>query len=387
MTAVAFPFVDVTIDTTGLTPTARRSPGVVAVVGASDQGAAPANVPQPISSASTAASAFAGVDDDGDFVSTPLYRSLTLALAQNPRPSKVYGVKVAGNDYAAALRALEAADDVTFVALAEVTTVGNPDPPTHLRALLAHCEQMSQQGQRRIAVAMIDPSLPKAATHSEYVTEAVESVSALGSDAGRMVMVAARGVDGDAATAAMSAIAGHAPHVSPVLKQVRGISIPLESQYAPEEITSLSAAGVIPIIDPTLIVGDSLHLAEGRCFGASADLGYVDTVRVLDDIEFRLRAGLISSVGSARITLAGLTRIVTRISGILGVLVRAGVITKYSVTIPVLEILRAPQSTWTSTDANLVRTARENREVDVYVSVTYGPAVHRLKITLHPRFL
>ena len=40
-------------------------------------------------------------------------------MLQDPKPSKIYGVRVGGDDYAAALASLEAADDVTFVSLAE----------------------------------------------------------------------------------------------------------------------------------------------------------------------------------------------------------------------------------------------------------------------------
>ena len=46
-------------------------------------------------------------------------------LAQDPRPSKVYGVRTATNDdYAAALEGLDAADDVTWVCLASETRSG-----------------------------------------------------------------------------------------------------------------------------------------------------------------------------------------------------------------------------------------------------------------------
>ena len=43
--AAAFPFIEVSIDTSALQPTAQRSPGVIAVVGASTAGDAAANVP------------------------------------------------------------------------------------------------------------------------------------------------------------------------------------------------------------------------------------------------------------------------------------------------------------------------------------------------------
>ncbi|GAA4878602.1 hypothetical protein [Actinomycetospora straminea] len=389
MPTAAFPFVEVQIDTSGLQPTAQRAPGVLAVVGESAAGSAAANVPLRIDTAAQAAELFASVDADGVVTPSPLYRSLNTALLQDPRPSTIYGVKVDAGQYGAGLAALEAADDVTFVCLAEVTDVGTPAaenppaPPTDLHALKAHCEQMSAAGQKRIGVAMIDPTTAKTPTYVQAVVGAVDS---LRSDTSRMIMIAARGGTGDAAVASAAAIAGLEPHISTVLKRVRGVTMPVESQYAPGEIIGLSDANIIPIIDPALVVGESLHLAEGRCFTTDASLLYVDIVRVLDDIDFRLKAGLIGLVGSARITLAGLSRVVTRAAGILGPLVRSSVIADYTVTIPVLAILRIPESSWTPSDAAIVATARANREVDMFVTVTYGPAVHRLKVTLSPRF-
>jgi hypothetical protein len=126
MPTAAFPFVEVRIDTSGLQPTAQRSPGVIAIVGASTSGSAAANLPLTVDNATQAAQLFAAVDSDGVRTPTPLYRSLAIALLQDPRPSKIYGVKVGSGNYAAALAALEAADDVTFVSLAEETSVGAP---------------------------------------------------------------------------------------------------------------------------------------------------------------------------------------------------------------------------------------------------------------------
>jgi hypothetical protein len=385
MPNAAFPFVDVSIDTSGLRSTAQRAPGVIAVVGRTEAGTAEANRPRLVASLREAADLFATVDD-GRAVPTPLYRSLALALLQDPRPSKVYGVRVSGGDYAAALASLEAADDVNFVSLAEESAVGTPigdvDPPTGLQALKAHCESLSADGQKRIGVAMVDPHTAKSST---YVGDVVGTVGSLRSP-GRMILIAARGAREDVATAAMAAIAGYEPHVSVVLKRVRGVTMPVESQYSPTEIIELSERDIIPIIDPALIVGESLHLAEGRCFTTEDELRYIDVVRVLDDIDFRLKAGLIGQVGDARITRSGLTRLAARAAGILGPLQRRSVIADFSVLIPVLDVLSIPETAWTPTDSEIVATARQNREVDLFVSITYGPAVHRLKVTLAPRF-
>ncbi len=387
----AFPFIEVRIDTSGLTPVAQRSPGVIAVVGktpaGANGGAAAPNIPFPINTVDDASSLFAKVNADKTVAETPLYTSLKLAMLQDPKPSKIYGVKVTGDNYAAALSSLEAADDVTFVCLANETSVGaiagGGNPATGLAALKDHIETMSAQGQKRMGVAMVNPATPKSTT---YVADITTASTLLQSDSSRMVLIAARGATTDVATAAMAAIAGYEPQISMVLKKIRGVSIPVESQYSPSEIIGLSEAGIIPIIHPSLLVGESLYFGEGRCFTTNADLPYIDIVRVLDDIDFRLKAGLIGAIGDARITKAGMTLLKVRVEGILAPLLTNAVIAGYSVDIPVLNVLALPESAWSAADGTLVTTARANRSVDMLVTITYGPAVHRLKVTLAPKF-
>lgn len=427
----AFPFIEVKIDTSALTPVAQRSPGVIAVVGKTPANplvikpTIPNSLPTDVRDSLTRQLEqltnplvnrpirIETLEDIEQFTrrtitldqqalrisieETPLSSSLKIAFLQNPRPSKIYGVRVDGNAYIEALSSLEAADDVTFVSLATETNVGAPASPgdpsatppvaasvaTNLNALKDHVEIMSAQGQKRIGVAMIDPTTAKSGTYVDSISTAIESLK---SGSSRMIMIAARGATGDAATAAMAAVAGFDPQVSMVLKKVRGFSMPVESQYSPSEIKGLSEAGIIPIIDPALVVGESLHFAEGRCFTTDASLLYIDIVRVLDDIDFRLKAGLIGAIGDARITKSGMTMLKTRVEGILGPLQRSGVIVNYNIDIPVLNILSLPESTWTVTDQAIVQTARANRIVDLFVTVTYGPAVHQLKVTLAPKF-
>lgn len=391
----AFPYVDVIIDTSALLPAAQRAPGVVAVVGNATGATAPAATPLVVTSHADAISLFGN-----GAAATPLTESLDLVLAQDPRPTKVYGVRTsAAGNYAAALAGLEAADDVTFVCLAGETTVGaatsGGTPATGLRALAEHVENSSSAGNRRVAVAMVDPKTAKSATYVETVL-AENSYGALKSASGRMILVAARGATtdptanpapvADAAAAVMGAIAGQSPATSVVLKQVRGFSIPVAQQYAPAEVTGLAGAGAIPLIDPALIPGTGLFMGDGGTFSTDATRNYVDIVRVLDDIEFRLRAGLVGTVGDARITKAGLTAVRVRVEGILGPLQLGAVIDDFSVTIPLLAILTLPENVRTTAEQALVVTARQTRQVEVLISITYGPAVHRLNVTLAPQF-
>ena len=64
----------------------------------------------------------------------------------------------------------------------------------------------------------------------------------------------------------------------------------------------------------------------------------------------------------------------------------SNVIADYSIQIPVLDVLNTPESSWSAASTALVTSSRANRTVDMYVTITYGPAVHRLKVSLAPKF-
>ncbi len=381
--AAAYPFVSVAIDTSALQPVAQRSPGVIAIVGVTTAGAAAVDAPTVVADLDDIAAAFGATSTLG--------LSLALALLQDPAPSKIYGVKVASSsttDYTAALDTLLAADDVDFVSLANVSDA------SLLVLLKEHVEQASAAGNKRLGVAMVDPTKVKSLTYVADVLATLHPTTGpdLLSTVGRMVVVAARGAAADdasspdVASAAMAAIAGYAPSTSIVLKKVRGFSIPAGSQYTSTEIKALSEANVIPLIQPAMLVGGGIVFGEGRTYTSDASLLYVDIVRTLDDIDFRLKAGLILLVGDVRITRSGLTSTLVAVEGILGPLKRAAVIDDFAVQIPVLDILAIPETTRTAADNAIVTTARANRAVDLYISITYGPAVHSLLVTLQPKF-
>ncbi len=386
---IAYPFIQVDI-VPPPAPVAARSPGVVAVVGitpdGADGGAAPVDAPRTVDSPADAITLFANRAGDGTPHPTVLSDSLQLAMLQDPRPSKIYGVRAAAGGYAAALAALEAVDDVTFVSLAKESNIDA------LMALKSHVENASAAGSKRIGVAMVPPARALSQTWAADTLGGLTGAGkVLRSDVGRMIVVAARAASDalapDFATAAMAAIAGFQPQISPVLKQVRGVTIPKELQFRPGEIRDLAQEGIIPLIDPELIPGEGLYMAEGALFTSDATRPYVDIVRVLDDLEFRLRAGLIGTIGDARITKPGLTLVKTDAEGILGPLKRNAVIDDFSVSIPLLDMLNIPESARTPTDVNLITNARATRAVDMTITVVYGPAIHHLGVRLRMTFV
>jgi hypothetical protein len=384
--AAEFPFIRVRIDTSGLMPTAKRATGNVGIVGdAGGFGSAVPNVPVLIGSEAEARTAFADTDASGAVTgSGRLYESIRTALTQDPAPSRIYAVATADNagnpDYAAGLASLAAAP-VQLVSLA------NETDPTLLGFLKDHVEGVSADGDRRIGVAMVDPDLAVGAGET-FADNADDAYTALKSDVSRMVLLAARvtttaGVpDDDVATAAMASMAGYPPHISVLMKQVRGVKIPVERQFSGSEIKQLAEKFIIPVIDPELIPGEGLYLGSARSYTTDVTRLYVDIVRVLDDIEFRLKAGLIGSIGNVRIDRLGMQGLKSRFDGILSPLETGRVIAGYSVDIPVLPILEAAEAVRTPGQIEVLGDARTSRVVEVIVSVTYAGAVHFLDVSL-----
>ena len=171
-----------------------------------------------------------------------------------------------------------------------------------------------------------------------------------------------------------------------VLKKLRGFNMPLSGQYGPSEIKALSADGIIPIIDPALVTGTSLHFAEGTTYTTDASLQFIDLVTLLDDVEFRLKAALIGMIGDARISRGGLAAVIRRAEGVLDRVRSSGAITGYSVIIPVYDALLKPEAARTAGEASLINTTRADRLVEMTVIIVIGPAIHRLKVALQPRF-
>lgn len=387
MTVTAeYPFIQVTIDTRGLQPVAKRAVGNVAVVGdAGGFGNAGANVPMMVGSEAEARSLFADTDAAGAVSgSGPLYASLRTVLLQDPAPSQVYAVATADDggkpDYAAALSTVVAAP-VQFVCLA------NETDPDGLAALKTHVETASADGNRRIGVAMVDPAL-EVPPDKTFAESANTAYGALKSDVSRMVLVAARVpvTDGrpdiDVAAAAMGAIGGYDVHISVLMKQIRGPKIPVERQFTGSEIKALSEAFIIPLIDPELVPGEGLFLGSGRAYTTDTTRLYVDIMRTLDHIEYLLKAGLIGSIGNVRIDRLGMQGLKSRFDAILQPLLSSRVIASYTVDIPLLGILEAEEAARTPGQASVLTNARTSRIVEVLLSVVYAGVVHHLDINL-----
>lgn len=321
------------------------------------------------------------------------------ALLQDPAPARLYAAVAAKDgagvvDYASALASLSALN-VNFVTLAEEFDVGVAGPPaTNLVALKSHVESLSADGKPRLGVAMVDRALAVAQGET-FPANAETAYAALKSDVSRMVLVAGRpdlvlkkdnvvipNPNLDLASATAACIAGYQPHISPLLKQVRGVKMPIEKQFGPSEVTQLSERNMIPVFDPELISGEGFHLGAARCYTTDESKLYIDLIRVLDDVEFRLKRGLIGAIGNVRIDRLGMQTLTGRITSILSPLKRRRVISDFSMYVPLLPILEKEEAARAADEATQLANSRTSRRVEAVVSITYGPAIHVLNVNV-----
>jgi hypothetical protein len=308
-----------------------------------------------------------------------LGEAIALAFAQSPGPMLVYGVRTAaGPDWKAALDAV-APLDAQLIALAntplDATTGAAPGGAIVL--LADHVSSVSNtggDGKERMGVAM----LAKEATATGVVTGALANE--------RMVYIAHKS-DQDAAAAVAGVIAGYEPHVSMLLKPINITT----ADFTPSEIAAINGtetfasgpagSGVNWLVNPVLIPGQGTYLGEGYT-GNPGGKKYIDIVRTIDDVSFRLKAQLIKTIGTLRVSRSGLRALEAQMEAVLQPLVQSEVIEGFAITTPLKVLLDRDPNTLTGAELDRVNDAQRQRVVEVLVSVDYAGAIHRLSITL-----
>ncbi|MFE5813185.1 hypothetical protein ACFQ6S_07260 [Streptomyces sp. NPDC056479] len=307
-----------------------------------------------------------------------LGEAIAQAFAQTPGPTLVYGVRTAsGPDWQAALDAV-APLDAQFVVLANTaldTTTGASGGAIHL--LSDHVSAVSNtggDGKERMGVAM----LAKAATATAVVSGALAHE--------RMVYIAHKS-DEDAAASVAGVIAGYEPHISILLKPVNISSDP----FTPTEISAINGNetfssgpagnGVNWLVDPSLIPGRGVYMGEGYT-GNPGGKKYIDIVRTVDDVSFRLKAQLIKAIGTVRISRSGLRALVAQLESVLQPLEQNEVIEGFDITIPLITLLDKDPNSLTAAELNQINNAQSQRVVEVLIAVDYAGAIHRLSITM-----
>jgi hypothetical protein len=139
--------------------------------------------------------------------------------------------------------------------------------------------------------------------------------------------------------------------------------------------------GVNWLVDPVLIPGRGMYMGEGYT-GNPGGKKFVDIVRTVDDVSFRLKAQLIKTIGSLRISRSGLRALVAQMEAVLEPLVRNEVIEGYDVVVPILVLLDKDPASLTAAELIQINNAQAQRVVEVLIAVDYAGAIHRLAITL-----
>ncbi|WP_426367428.1 hypothetical protein [Streptomyces sp. E-08] len=302
-----------------------------------------------------------------------LAAAIALAFRQTPPPTKVWGLEVAF-DSPVWTGAFTAAKDVPAQIVVLANTPLNETPATsHPVDLLAkHVIEVSNSGgdgSERIGVAMLDQTL----TQSKQIALNKGSIHD-----NRMVLVAHKSGD-DVAAAVAGVIAGQEPHISLLLKP---ISIEMTALFTAAEIQDYYDASINWVTSPVLLPGHGLYLGEGLTASPSGNKKYIDIVRTLDDISFRIKATLIEAVGDVRIDRPGLRTVVTLVQGALSPLVSRGVIESYAIHIPLLVLLERDRATLSAEELELIRKGRSGRNVDMEVSVVYAGVIHQIAVKL-----
>ncbi|MFD3565993.1 hypothetical protein [Streptomyces sp. NPDC058667] len=241
-------------------------------------------------------------------------------------------------------------------------------------ALLAeHVDTVSNtggDGKERIGVAMLDSTLT-AQEQADLNTGTVHT--------DRMVLIAHKSPKDDVAAAVAGVIAGYEPHVSLLLKP---IAIDMPGSFTTSEIDAFVAKSVNWVTSPTMLPGHGLYLGEGLTASESGNRKYIDIVRTLDDISFRIKASLIQAVGDLRIDRPGLRTVVTLVQTVLAPLVTRGILEDYAIHIPLLVLLERERATLTAPEVEQISDGRAARSVDMDVSVVYTGVIHKIAVKL-----
>lgn len=318
------------------------------------------------------------VDDsvDGiDWFKGNLGKSIRKSFEQTPGPTTIWAVSIEPSENTTAppiggwKNALAKVEnlDVQIVALANMPLKSASEGKNEIEELAKHVSIVSKtggDGKERIGVAMLEKTItdPSAITTNMSID--------------RMVMVAHKS-DEDVAAAVAGTIAGYEPHISLLLKQVK---VGMDQLFSDAEMEAFDKARVNWLTDPSLLPGKGLFMGEAYTLGT--DMPYIDIVRTVDDISFRLKAALIRSIGNLRVSRSGLRALESQMTAVLEPLKQREVIEGYEVFIPLKLLLDKKPAILSDAELQQINNAQNDRTVQAIVAVDYAGAIHRLNITL-----
>ena len=325
----------------------------------------------------------------------PLAKSINLALTNGARQVWAYRLDPGATfDDTSPAVADFANRQINIVCLS-----GDTDPH-HITTLRNHVEQASPNdagggGTRpRIGIAMLpeggirDASGNLTNKFSDWKAQG-DTTSPMSWASSRMIFVAHKSPD-DVAAAAAGVIAGVDPWVSLVLKQVQGISQigDFDDQsvltYLHPDQVGLVQPKVNPIVHPEFLAGSGPVMGDGLTADGSGQRQYIDIIRTIDDIAFRIKALLTNPqvIGTLRINRPGLRMLLASIRAMLNACVADREIDDYAIDVPIQPILDKDEKDRTPEGIQQLQQVQNSRQLPFSISIDYVGAIEQLIVTL-----
>jgi len=352
-------FVNINVSTTGLYTTSTRDYGTVAVVG---NGGTSNTTPVKIGSYSEATATFS---------TTALGNGVRAALLNGA--SKVWAVDCGTPTLQGVTSALESLEgyDIQVVALAGI--VETADDAYISDAL---CDHVYAAATERVGVFQLG-------AEEDITTVPTAITGMLTANKSRMFGIAHNSTS-EVACAVAGLISKLKPWESPLLKGITGVVQTIGFTNA--QIAALETAQINVLVDPIYITGEGYVLGSDFVMGSAVSgVSFIDTRRVIDDIAYKLKAGLTDPniIGEVRINKTGLATLINRLSGILQTCVNVGEIEDYNITLPVLNALSKDESSRSTAEALLITTARTSRAISGTVQISYAGVLHTINLDVN----
>lgn len=183
----------------------------------------------------------------------------------------------------------------------------------------------------------------------------------------------------DVAAIVAGAISTYKPQESMLLKPVSGdLST---GNFTDANYVTFKAAQINALVKHSLIASPPYRIDQSFTLSTSASRKYIDTMRVIDDSSFKIRAALTSPslLGSVRLgTPKGMNKLRTIINLTLGGMRKSGEIHGFGFEIPGEEIVRKAVGDRTAEEKAILAAYESSRTFSVIISITYKGAVHAL---------
>jgi len=352
-------FVNITVSTTGLYTTSTRDYGTVAIIG---NGTTGVTTPVLVGTTSEATATF-GV--------TALGIGIRAALANGA--SCVWAVDcgvVTLSSVEDALALIEG-HDIQVVALAGIVETADN---AYISAALS--DHVSAAATERIGVFQLD-----AGEDASTMPSAIAAM--LAANKSRMFGIAHNSTD-DVACAAAGLIARLSPWESPFPKGLDGVSQTVGFTNA--QIGALETAQINVLVDPLYMTGSDFVIGSDYTMGTSVSgLNFLDTRRVVDDLSYKLKAGLTDPniIGQVRINKPGLATLLNRLSGLMQSCVNLGEIEAFAISLPVLNALSKPVESRSAAEILAITTASTTRAVGGNIQITYRGVLHTINLSVN----